>query len=53
MEASLFFIIVKCVLAPIIAVFLVDKWNLFKSITFIPNDYVFEFGLAAYLGFLE
>lgn len=53
MEASLFFIIVKCLLTPIIAVFLVYKWNLFESITFIPNDYVFEVGLAAYLGFLE
>lgn len=53
MEASLLFIIVKCVLFPIIAVFCVSKWNLFKSISFIPNDKVFEFGLAAYLGFLE
>ncbi|MDU2265216.1 hypothetical protein [Clostridium celatum] len=53
MEASLFFIIVKCILAPIIAVFLVNKWNFFESVTIIPNDYAFEFGLAAYLGFLE
>lgn len=53
MEASLFFIIVKCVLAPIIAVFLVDKWNVFERIAFIPDDYAFEFGLAVYLGFLE
>ena len=53
MEASLFFIIIKCILTPIIAVFLVNKWNFFESVTIIPNDYAFEFGLAAYLGFLE
>lgn len=53
MEASLFFTIVKGILMPILAMFLVNKWNLFESITFVPGEYMFEAGLAAYFCVLE
>lgn len=53
MEISLIFTIIKGILLPLFAIFLVNKWNLFESITFVPEDYSFEAGLAAYFCILE
>lgn len=53
MEASLLFTIIKGILMPIFAMFLVSRWNLFESILFVPDDYRFEAGLAIYFCVLE
>lgn len=52
-ESSLVFTVIKGILMPIVAIFLVNGWNFFDSISFIPSDKVYEVGLTAYLCILE
>ena len=46
-------IVVKSIIIPLIAVFLLNKYNLFEYIKFVPEDYRYEMGLTAYLTLLE
>ncbi len=51
--SSIIKILTKAVVLPIIAMFMLNKWNLCEYITFIPEDYRFEAGLALYMAMLE
>lgn len=51
--SSIIKILIKAVFLPIIAMFVLNKWNLCEYITFIPKDYRFEAGLASYMAILE
>ncbi len=51
--SSIIKILIKAVVLPIIAMFMLNKWNLCEYITFIPEDYRFEAGLALYMAILE
>lgn len=51
--SSIIKILIKAVVLPIIAMFILNKWNLCEYITFIPEDYRFEAGLALYMAMLE
>lgn len=44
--------IIKHFILPLIAIFIIVKFNLFSYIRFIPEDYRFEGGLAVYLGII-
>ena len=46
-------ILIKAIIPPIIAMFILSKWNFCEYITFIPEDHCFESGLALYLAILE
>ena len=46
-------ILLRAVLVPLIAVFLLNKFNFFNYITFVPDDYKFDVGLTLYLAVLE
>lgn len=46
-------ILIKATILPIIAMFMLNKWNLCEYVTFIPEDYRFEAGLALYMAMLE
>lgn len=51
--SSIIKILLKAVVLPMIAMFMLNKWNLCEYITFIPEDYRFEAGLALYMAILE
>jgi hypothetical protein len=51
--SSIIKILFKAIALPIIAMFVLNKWNLCEYITFIPEDYRFEAGLALYMALLE
>lgn len=51
--SSIIKILIKAVALPIIAMFMLNKWNLCEYITFIPEDYRFDAGLALYMALLE
>lgn len=51
--SSIIKILIKAVALPIIAMFMLNKWNLCEYITFIPEDYRFDAGLALYMAVLE
>lgn len=51
--SSIIEILIKAVVLPLIAMFILNKWNLCDYITFIPEDYRFEAGLALYMAILE
>lgn len=51
--SSIIKILIKAVVLPMIAMFMLNKWNLCGYITFIPEDYRFEAGLALYMAILE
>ena len=51
--SSIIKILIKAVALPIIAMFILNKWNLCEYITFIPEDYRFDAGLALYMALLE
>ena len=51
--SSIIKILIKAVVLPIIAMFMLNKWNLCEYITFIPEDYRFDAGLALYMAMLE
>lgn len=46
-------IILKAILVPIVAIFFLNKFNLFEHITFVPEEYQYEIGLTAYLALIE
>lgn len=46
-------ILIKAILIPFIALFVLSKWNMCDHITFIPEDYRFEAGLTLYMAVLE
>lgn len=46
-------IALEALLIPLIAMFLLHKFNLFNYITFIPENYRFDAGLTCYLAILE
>lgn len=51
--SSIIKILIKAVILPLIAMLMLNKWNLCEYITFIPSDYRFEAGLALYMALLE
>ncbi|WP_304975153.1 hypothetical protein [uncultured Acetatifactor sp.] len=51
--SSIIKILLKAVALPIMAMFMLNKWNLCEYITFIPEDYRFDAGLALYMAMLE
>ena len=53
MDSSLKVIILKAIALPLFAIFLVGKFNIFDSITFVPNEYSFEIGLTSYIAILD
>ena len=50
---SIIKILIKAILFPIIAMFMLNKWNLCEYVTFIPENYRFEAGLTLYMAILE
>jgi hypothetical protein len=46
-------ILLRSILGPLFAVFLVSKINIFDFITFVPDDVKLEAGLTVYLAFFE
>lgn len=53
MNMSLLITGVKGILLPLFAIYLVNRWNFFSYFSFIPNDKIFDFGLASYICILE
>lgn len=53
MTTSIRGLIIKGLLIPICGIFLVNKFNLFSYMSFIPDDYVYETGLTTYFLVLE
>lgn len=53
MTTSIWGLLIKGLLIPICGIFLVNKFNLFSYMSFIPQDYVYETGLATYFLVLE
>nr|WP_294490583.1 hypothetical protein [uncultured Anaerosporobacter sp.] len=53
MEDSIVVSLIKGIVMPLIAIFLLNCFNLFDYVKFIPSDFTFEVGLAGYLGILE
>lgn len=53
MNMSLLITGVKGILLPLFAIYLVNRWNFFAYFSFIPNDKIFDFGLASYICILE
>ena len=53
MDSSLKGIVFKAIALPLFAIFLVGKFNIFDSITFVPNEYSFEIGLTSYFAILD
>lgn len=53
METSFLLAIVKGIVLPTIAIFFLNRINIFDFISIVPSDSCFEFGLAAYLVLLE
>lgn len=51
--SSIIKILIKAISIPIIAMFALNKWNFCEYITFIPEDYQFEAGMALYMAVLE
>lgn len=51
--SSIIKILIKAVVLPFIAMFMLHKWNLCEYVTFIPENYRFEAGLALYMAILE
>ena len=51
--SSIIKILIKAVVLPFIAMFMLHKWNLCEYVTFIPENYRFEAGLALYMAVLE
>lgn len=53
MNISLVITGVKGILLPLLAIYLVNRWNFFSYFSFIPKDKIFDFGLASYICVLE
>lgn len=51
--SSIIKILIKAIVLPFIAMFMLNKWNLCDYVIFIPEDYRFEAGLALYMAILE
>lgn len=51
--SSIIKILIKSIVLPFIAMFMLNKWNCCDYITFIPQDYRFEAGLTFYMATLE
>ncbi len=49
MDISLLTTILKGIIVPLIAIFVVNRWNFFEVFSFIPEEYLFEFGLTSYI----
>ena len=45
--------IIKAFIIPLIAIFILKKWNLFLYITFIPEDQRYDVGLTFYVALFE
>lgn len=50
---TVIWMIFKVIIAPSISIYLLNEFNLFSYITFIPEDKMFEVGLTAYLAVFE
>ena len=50
--SSIITITIKSVLAPILAMYLLSKYNLCNYLLFIPNDYKFESGVTLYVAII-
>lgn len=46
-------ILLKAILTPLLAVFFLNKFNLFEYVTFVPDEYTFDVGLMLYLALIE
>lgn len=54
MKASWWFrMLIKAIIAPVSAVYLLDKFNICDYLLFIPDDKKFDIGLSLYLAVLE
>ena len=51
--STIFKVVLKAIIVPIIVVFGLSKFNLFEYVTFIPIDYQYEVGLTVYLALME